>query len=99
MKAGARVTARSSVHIGAAQVEADRAEIRRLARMSDREREAYFLATNRNMLRLLADADERHDPDPRSITDQLDQGPGAWDDALTAEEDIKAGRFIPLEDL
>lgn len=34
----------------------DRSEIRRAIRMSDAEREAYFLASNRNMLRMFADA-------------------------------------------
>lgn len=33
----------------------DRSEIRRAIRMTDMEREAYFLASNRNMLRLFAD--------------------------------------------
>jgi transcriptional regulator with XRE-family HTH domain len=36
--------------------EVDRSEIRRAIRMSDREREAYYLASNRNMLRLVGDA-------------------------------------------
>jgi transcriptional regulator with XRE-family HTH domain len=35
----------------------DRSEIRRAIRMSDREREAYYLASNRNMARLFQDAD------------------------------------------
>lgn len=33
----------------------DRSEIRRAIRMTDVEREAYFLASNRNMLQLFAD--------------------------------------------
>lgn len=39
-----------------AQTNVDRSEIRRAIRMSDAEREAYFLASNRNMLRMFADA-------------------------------------------
>lgn len=35
---------------------ADRAELRRLMALDDREREAYFLASNRNMLRMFAGA-------------------------------------------
>lgn len=38
------------------QTKVDRTEIRRVIRMSDTEREAYFLASNRNMLRMFADA-------------------------------------------
>ncbi len=34
----------------------DRTEIRRAIRMTDREREAYYLASNRNMLRMFAGA-------------------------------------------
>ena len=34
----------------------DRSEIRRAVRMSDHERETYYLASNRNMLRLFGDA-------------------------------------------
>jgi hypothetical protein len=34
----------------------DRSEIRRAIRMSDAQREAYFLASNRNMLRMFEDA-------------------------------------------
>jgi prevent-host-death family protein len=41
---------------GQAQADADRAEVRRLVGMSDRDREAYFLASNRNMLRMQSDA-------------------------------------------
>ena len=35
---------------------ADRVEIRRLLAMTDREREAHFLASNRNMLAMFRDA-------------------------------------------
>jgi uncharacterized protein (DUF433 family) len=42
--------------IGAAQARADRAQVRRLVAMTDMEREAFFLASNRNILQLLADA-------------------------------------------
>jgi hypothetical protein len=38
-------------------------------------------------------------PVPWTITDLLDRIPGAWDSAMAGEEDIKAGRHIPLEDL
>jgi len=48
---------------------------------------------------LLSTALDEADPDPRTITDILDRIPGAWDDALAATEDIKAGRYMPLEDL
>jgi transcriptional regulator with XRE-family HTH domain len=41
---------------GEAQAAADRIEIRRLVALSDREREAYFIASNRNMLHMLMDA-------------------------------------------
>jgi len=41
---------------GIAQDAADRAEIRRLLSLSDADREAHFLASNRNMLRLFQDA-------------------------------------------
>jgi adenine-specific DNA-methyltransferase len=41
---------------GQAQAAADRAEIRRLLAMGDREREALFLASNRNVLRMFGDA-------------------------------------------
>jgi prevent-host-death family protein len=41
---------------GQAQAEADRVEVRRLVAMSDRDREAYYLASNRNMLAMMADA-------------------------------------------
>jgi hypothetical protein len=46
----------ATADIGEAQARADRAEIRRLVRMSDAERESYFIESNRNMLRMLADA-------------------------------------------
>ena len=45
----------------AASPTVDRTEIRRAVRMSDAEREAYYVASNRNMLRLFADA--RHADD------------------------------------
>lgn len=41
---------------GQAQADADRAEIHRLVAMSDREREAFFLESNRNMIVMLGDA-------------------------------------------
>lgn len=41
---------------GEAQADADQAEIARFVRMTDREREAYYLATNQNMLRMFDDA-------------------------------------------
>lgn len=41
---------------GEAQAVADRIEIRRLVALTDREREAYFIASNRNMLHMLIDA-------------------------------------------
>jgi hypothetical protein len=34
----------------------DRSEIRRAIRMTDREREAYYLASNQNMLRMFESA-------------------------------------------
>lgn len=43
---------------GTAQEAADRAEIRRLLRLSDAEREAHFLTSNRNMLRMFDGARE-----------------------------------------
>jgi hypothetical protein len=48
---------------------------------------------------LLSTALDEADPDPRYITDILDRIPGAWEDAMASEEDIKAGRFTRLEDL
>lgn len=48
---------------------------------------------------LLSTALDEADPDPRYITDILDRIPGAWEDAMAGEEDIKAGRFTRLEDL
>jgi hypothetical protein len=48
---------------------------------------------------LLSTALDEVDPDPRTITDILDRIPGAWEDVQAAEEDIKAGRYIALEDL
>lgn len=47
---------------------------------------------------LLSSAIDEADPDPRYITDILDRIPGAWEDVLSSEEDIKAGQFVPLED-
>lgn len=41
---------------GKLQADADRAEIARLVRMSDKEREAYYLTSNRNTLRAFEDA-------------------------------------------
>jgi prevent-host-death family protein len=38
--------------VGTAQDAAERAEIRRLLSLSDADREAHFLASNRNMLRM-----------------------------------------------
>jgi prevent-host-death family protein len=40
---------------GDMQADADRAQIRRLVAMGDREREAYFFTSNRNMLRMMAE--------------------------------------------
>ena len=48
---------------------------------------------------LLSTALDEADPDPRTITDILDRIPGAWEDAMAGREDIKAGRYIQLEDL
>jgi predicted transcriptional regulator len=48
---------------------------------------------------LLSTALDEADPDPRTITDILDRIPGAWEDVQAGLEDIKAGRFTPLEDL
>ena len=48
---------------------------------------------------LLSTALDEADPDPRSITDVLDRIPGAWEDGMAGLEDIKAGRFKPLEEL
>jgi hypothetical protein len=48
---------------------------------------------------LLSTALDETDPDPRTIVDILDRIPGAWEDAMASSEDIKAGRFISLEDL
>jgi hypothetical protein len=48
---------------------------------------------------LLSTALDEVDPDPRTITDILDRIPGAWEDVQAAEEDIKVGRYIALEDL
>ena len=39
-----------------AEPDIDRTEIRRAIAMTDREREAYYLASNRNMLRMFDDA-------------------------------------------
>lgn len=44
---------------GEARPDIDRMEIRRAIRMSDREREAYYFASNRNMLRLFRDVDRK----------------------------------------
>jgi prevent-host-death family protein len=41
---------------GELQADADRSDIRRLVAMSDREREAFFLTSNRNVLRMFAAA-------------------------------------------
>jgi hypothetical protein len=48
---------------------------------------------------LLSTALDEADPDPRTIADLLDRIPGAWEDAMAAQEDVKAGRYIRLEDL
>jgi hypothetical protein len=48
---------------------------------------------------LLSSAIDDADPDPRYITDILDRIPGAWEDVMASEEDVKAGRFKRLEDL
>lgn len=48
---------------GQSQADADRAGVARFVQMSDREREAYYLASNRNMLRMFDDAREA-DNDP-----------------------------------
>ena len=48
---------------------------------------------------LLSTALDDADPDARTITDILDRIPGAWEDAQAGLEDIRAGRFIRLEDL
>ncbi len=48
---------------------------------------------------MLSTALDEADPDPRTITDLLDRIPGAWEDVMAAEDDIKAGRYVPLEDL
>lgn len=43
---------------GQAQADADRAEIKRLMALSDREREAFFVESTRNVLKALADAQQ-----------------------------------------
>jgi predicted transcriptional regulator len=48
---------------------------------------------------LLSTALDEADPDPRNIADLLDRIPGAWEDVQAGLEDIKAGRYISLEDL
>jgi hypothetical protein len=54
---------------GEMQADADRAQIRRLVAMSDREREAFSFKSNRNMLRMMVDdqaaksAESDDDPD------------------------------------
>jgi hypothetical protein len=48
---------------------------------------------------LLSTALDEADPDPRTIADVLDRIPGAWEDAMAGQEDIKAGRYTPLEGL
>jgi hypothetical protein len=48
---------------------------------------------------LLSTALDEADPDPRTITDVLDRIPRAWEDAQAGLDDIKAGRFVKLEDL
>jgi predicted transcriptional regulator len=48
---------------------------------------------------LLSTALDEADPDPRTIVDVLDRIPGAWKDVQAGREDIKAGRFMRLEDL
>jgi predicted transcriptional regulator len=48
---------------------------------------------------LLSTALDDADPDPRNIADLLDRIPGAWEDVQAGLEDIRAGRYMPLEDL
>ena len=48
---------------------------------------------------LLSTALDEADPDPRNIADLLDRIPGAWEDVQAGLDDIKAGRYIALEDL
>jgi predicted transcriptional regulator len=48
---------------------------------------------------LLSTALDQADPSPEHITALLDAIPGAYESALAGREDIKAGRFIKLEDL
>lgn len=48
---------------------------------------------------LLSTALDDADPEPRNIADLLDRMPGAWEDAQAGLEDIKAGRYVALEDL
>jgi hypothetical protein len=47
---------------------------------------------------LLSTALDEADPDPRSVTDLLDRIPGAWEDVMAGQEDIRSGRYIRLED-
>jgi hypothetical protein len=51
-----RLQVKAGQRAGKAQADAERLEIRRLLRLSDRQREAAFLASNRNMLRMFAEA-------------------------------------------
>jgi hypothetical protein len=48
---------------------------------------------------LLSTALDDADPDPRTIADILDRIPGAWEDATTGSEEIRAGKGIPLDEL
>ena len=47
---------------------------------------------------MLSTALDEADPDPRTITDLLDRIPGAWEDAIGGQEDVRAGRYTRLED-
>ena len=49
-----RLQEKADRQAGKAQAHAERLEIRRLLAMSDRQREAYFLASNRQLLRMFA---------------------------------------------
>jgi hypothetical protein len=48
---------------------------------------------------LLSTALDGADPDPASITELLDQIPGAFESAEAGLAEIRAGQGIPLEDL
>jgi len=67
----------------------------KLARMAERTH------VNEGTLarKLLSQALDEADPDPRRMADLLDSLPRAWEQAQQGLEDAKAGRKVTLDDL